>query len=51
MPNLPPNPLLEKCLALAQQAEQAKSQFLPRGQNDHVFLPEGIQIEDLTQAS
>ena len=47
--------VLEECLALKQLAEHAKSQFLSKGQKvgkvNHIFLPEGIQIEDLTQAS
>ena len=43
---------LEECLALKQRADQ--STILLKGQrseSDHAFFPEGIQIEDLTQAS
>ena len=46
---------LEKCLALTRRAEQAKSQFFPKRskvrKSNHAFLPEGIQIKDLTKAS
>ena len=47
---------LEECLAMKQRAEHAiaKSQFLLKSQRSkscHAFLLEGIQIEDLTQAS
>ena len=47
--------LLEECLALKQRAEHAKiSIFIERSKIrkvNHEFLPEGIQVEDLTQAS
>ena len=45
--------LLEECLALKQRAEHAKSLFFERSKvkSCHTFLPEGIQIEDLTLAS
>ena len=47
--------LLEECLALKQRAEHAKSQFLSKRSKvrkvNYAFLPEGIQIEDLTQDS
>ena len=36
--------ILEECLALKQREGQ-------RSKSCHAFLPEGIQIEDLTQAS
>ena len=40
---------LEECLALKQRADYNIYQKV-KCQN-HTFLPEGIQIEDLTQAS
>ena len=43
-----------ECLALKQRAEHTKFQFLLKGQRSkgyHTFLPKGIQIEELTQAS
>ena len=49
------NSQLEECLALKQRAEHAKSHFFTKRSKvrkvNHAFLPEGIQIEDLTQAS
>ena len=47
--------LLEECLSLKQRAEHAKITILIKRSKvrkvNHTFLPEGIQIEDLTQAS
>ena len=45
-----PGPILEECLSLRQRAELACIIAKVRKVN-HAFLPEGIQIEDLTQAS
>ena len=45
--------LLEECLALKQRAELACKIFIQRSKvkSCHIYLPEGIHIEDLTQAS